>query len=53
MTSSFLAIGESDGTIKFAAAEGTWLYCTDITDNAEYNDEETSMAIDEEKDPGF
>lgn len=37
LTSSFLAIGESDGTIKFAAAEGTWQFCTDVTDNPEYN----------------
>lgn len=32
LTNSFLAVGDQNGNIKFAAAGGSWKYATDITD---------------------
>lgn len=32
LTGSFLCIGDKEGRIKFAVAQGFWKYCTDITD---------------------
>jgi hypothetical protein len=41
LTGSFLAVGDSDGNIKFAAAEGQWKYVKDIT-NEEVEEETES-----------
>lgn len=35
LTNSFLAIGDKNGGIKFAAAPGMWKYVTDVTDVVE------------------
>lgn len=39
LSQTFLAIGDSKGQIKFAAAPNQWLYATDVTDSPEYQDE--------------
>lgn len=34
LSQTFLAVGDSNGRIKFAAAPGMWLYARDMTDDA-------------------
>lgn len=38
LSSTFLAVGDSSGAIKFAAAPSMWLYARDITDDPTYKD---------------
>lgn len=42
LTQTFLAIGDSNGRIKFAAAPGQWMYATDVTDDPTYQDEDNT-----------
>lgn len=44
LTPTFLAIGDNKGNIKFAAAPGRWLYAVDVSDDPDYNSDETTPA---------
>lgn len=41
LSQTFLAVGRPDGSIKFAAAPGMWLYAVDVTDNPDYIEQAT------------